>query len=296
MQLPVIMITIENDYLQIEIKKIGAELCKVYSKQTNLDYLWKGDPKFWKRHSPVLFPIVGKLVNNSYIVDGFQYKLTQHGFARGLDFNVITKTEKSVVLKTEYSEETLLKYPYKFALQIEYQLQKNFVEVTYRVFNKDSKLMNFSIGTHPAFNCPISENTNFKDYFIEFEKEETPVQHSLNLQTGFRKKDAETVALSKKLPLSYDLFDNDALMFEGIESKKISLKSNKHGHGVHFYIPNWRYMAFWTQKGNAPFICFEPWMGIADEENTDHVFETKTGIMKLDVNQCYENQYSMEFF
>ncbi|SEC92169.1 Galactose mutarotase [Tenacibaculum sp. MAR_2009_124] len=290
------MITLENDYLQIEIKNIGAELCKVYSKQTNLDYLWKGDPKFWKRHSPVLFPIVGKLVNNFYTINRTKYELNQHGFARDLEFNVITKTNESILFEAEYTQETLLKYPYKFTLQIGYQLKKNLIEVTYEVFNKDDKSINFSIGAHPAFNCPISESSSFNDYFIEFEKEENPIQHSLNPQTGFRKKDTERVRLNKTIPLSYNLFDNDAIMFEGLESKQISLKSNKHEHGVHFYIPNWRYMAFWTQKGNAPFVCFEPWMGIADEENTDQVFETKTGIMSLNIGETYTNEYAMEFF
>ncbi|WP_408030412.1 aldose 1-epimerase family protein [Tenacibaculum xiamenense] len=290
------MITLENDYIQIEIKEVGAELCKVYSKQTGLDYLWKGDPQFWKRHSPVLFPIVGKLLGNSYTINNSKYELTQHGFARDLDFEVLNKTNNSILLETQYSEETLLKYPYKFSLQIGYELKESRIDVSYNVINKDDKSINFSIGAHPAFNCPISQGTSFNDYFIEFEKEEHPILHSLNPQTGFRKKDTERVKLDKTIPLSYNLFDNDALMFEGLESKKISLKSNKHEHGVHFYIPNWRYMAFWTQKGNAPFICFEPWMGIADEENTDQVFETKTGIMNLDVNQSYENQYSMEFF
>ena len=290
------MVKIENNYLQIEIKKVGAELCKVYSKKTNLDYLWNGDPKYWNYHSPVLFPIVGKLIDNCYTINNSKYELNQHGFVRHLDFQIIHKTTNSVLLETKYSEETLLKYPYKFSLQIGFQLKKNRVEVTYKVINKDNKLIRFSIGAHPAFNCPLSEDTNFDDYFIEFEKKESPLQHSLNPKTGFRRNDTERVNLDKTIALRYDLFDNDAIMFEEIESKKVSLKSNNHKHGVNFYIPNWKYLAFWTQKQKAPFICFEPWMGIVDEENSDQIFETKTGIISLSVDQSYKNEYAMEFF
>lgn len=290
------MIVLENNQLQVQIATKGAELTRIFNKTTELEYLWKGDAAFWKRQAPILFPIVGKLVDNTYWVNGTSYELPQHGFARDYEFAVLEQQESNVLLEFVYSNETLQVYPYKFALQIGYQLQENQLKVTYKVINVDSKNIFFSIGGHPAFNCPLVENTSFEDYYLAFEKDEQPLQHFLNPKTGFRKAQPEKVSLQKHIALSYSLFENDALMYENLESKKISLLSNKHSHGIHFYIPNWQYMAFWTQKGNAPFICFEPWMGIADAEDTNQQYESKTGILELPVAQVYENNYSCEFF
>ncbi|WP_299136084.1 aldose 1-epimerase family protein [uncultured Tenacibaculum sp.] len=290
------MITLENEYLTIQFKKLGAELTKIYSKETKLNYLWNGDATFWKRHAPILFPIVGKLKGNTYKINGEFYELPQHGFARDLEFSIVNKTTSKITFELTYSKETLINYPFKFTLQVSYELKKNQVLVNYKVINVDDTTIFFSIGAHPAFNCPLVKGTSFNDYYLEFEKAEKPTQLFLNPQTGFRNNISKTINLEKQIDLSYDLFKNDALMFEGIESKKVSLKSKKHNHGIHLHIPNWRYLAFWTKKTNTPFICFEPWMGIADNENTDQIYSTKEGIQELSVNKTYENEYRFEVF
>ncbi|WP_435262267.1 aldose 1-epimerase family protein [Tenacibaculum sp. nBUS_03] len=290
------MIALENEYLNIQFTELGAELTKIYSKKTKLNYLWNGDASFWKRHSPILFPIVGKLKDNSYEIDGTFYELPQHGFARDLNFSVINKTTSKIIFELSYSKQTLTKYPYKFSLQLSYELKENQVVVTYKVINKDDKTMFFSIGAHPAFNCPLVEKTSFSDYYIEFEKLETPTQLFLNPKSGFRNNTSKKVNLGKQINLSYELFKNDALMFEGIESKKVSLKSTKHNHGIHLHIPNWKYLAFWTKKTGTPFICFEPWMGIADTENTNKNYLTKEGILEVNENKSYKNEYRFEVF
>lgn len=290
------MIALENEYLKIQLTELGAELTKIYSKKTKLNYLWNGDASFWKRHSPILFPIVGKLKDNSYEIDGTFYELPQHGFARDLNFSVVNKTTSKIIFELSYSKQTLTKYPYKFSLQLSYELKENQVVVTYKVINKGDKTMFFSIGAHPAFNCPLVEKTSFNDYYIEFEKPETPTQLFLNPKSGFRNDTSKKVNLGKQINLSYELFKNDALMFEGIESKKVSLKSTKHNHGIHLHIPNWKYLAFWTKKTGTPFICFEPWMGIADTENTDQNYLTKEGILEVNENKSYKNEYRFEVF
>ena len=290
------MVILENEYISTHIQPLGAELTKIYSKQTNIDYLWSGDASFWKRHAPILFPIVGKLINNSYLVNEKKYTLPQHGFARDLVFTVTHQNAHSVVFELQHTEETLAVYPYKFTLQISYELNKNQLLVSYTVINTDDSSIYFSIGAHPAFNCPLVTNTNFDDYYIEFEVDENPTQHFLNPKTGFRTSQTKKVSLGKQIQLSYDLFDNDAIMFEGIQSSTVSLKSHQHNHGIHMHIPNWKYLAFWTQKGQAPFICFEPWMGIADQEDTNQVYKTKTGVQKLEVATTHTNKYILEFF
>lgn len=289
------MQTLENDYLQINIKEQGAELTRILSKENNIDYLWNGNPDFWNRHSPILFPFVGRLKNNTYFVDDKNYQLSQHGFARNCMFKLIEFNTTKNVFELTFSEKTLEKYPYKFKLQISYELQKNTLIIDYNIVNKDNKDIYFSVGAHPAFNCPLSINTSFTDYYIEFENKENINQLYLDNKTGLIQPEKTTKVKLLKIPLTYDLFKNDALIFEKIQSDFVSLKSTKHQNGITLKATNWDYFAFWTKK-DAPFICFEPWMGIADFSNTNQNIKNKKGIKKLTVNNKYAISYSITFF
>ncbi|CAM1346660.1 aldose 1-epimerase family protein [Tenacibaculum insulae] len=291
------MVILENEYLKIEINTLGAEISKIYSKKTNLNYLWNGDASFWKRHAPILFPIVGKLKENTYKIDDEKYQLPQHGFARDTSFTVLTKNDTKVTFQLLYSTKTIAKYPYKFSLQICYELKDSQLSVSYKVVNLDNQTIYFSIGAHPAFNCPLIENTSFNDYFIEFEKEETPTQLFLNPKTGFRNNASKKVNLGQKIDLSYDLFTSfDTLIYKGITSKTVSLKSKKHAHGIHLHFPDWKYLAFWTKETGTPFICIEPWMGISDSDDSNQILKDKTGMLNLAETKTYENSYSFDFF
>lgn len=166
------MIKLENEVLLVEMKTAGAELTRIFHKDTGLEYLWKADSKFWGRHSPVLFPTVGRLVEDTYLVDGKPYHLGQHGFARDRDFQVVEQTEKSVRFELDADEDSLAVYPYKFKLSIIYTIEKNTVAVSYEVENTDNKRIYFSIGAHPAFNLPLTDGTTFEDYYLDFGTEE----------------------------------------------------------------------------------------------------------------------------
>ncbi len=290
------IVTLENEYLQIELKSFGAELTKVYSKKTKLQYIWHGDPTHWNRHTPILFPIVGRLKSDRYILHNREYELSKHGFARDQIFSIISQTENEVIFELSYTDETLVSFPFKFKLQVIYQLDNTKLSVTYKVGNQGDETMFYTIGAHPALKCPLLENTDFSDYYIEFEKEETPKQLLLDPITGFRNNQIKSIALGKKLPLSYDLFINDAIIFEGLASKKVSLKSEKHNHGVHLEIPDWNFLAFWTKKEGTPFICFEPWMGITDANNSSLNYTDKLGIMKVSNGQFRYHHHTFDFF
>ncbi|WP_299837216.1 aldose 1-epimerase family protein [uncultured Tenacibaculum sp.] len=286
---------LENEQLHIELKTAGAELTKIYSKTTQLNYLWNGDEKFWKRHAPILFPIVGKLKEHAYYVDSYKFNLPQHGFARDNDFTVVSSTSNSVTFELRFSEKTLEIYPYKFKLRVSYTLIENTIKIEYQVNNEDDKAIYFSIGAHPAFSCPITSDGAFSDYYVEFEKNEQPEQYFLNQENGLRKATPSKRSIGNKLDLNYDLFADDALIFKHIQSNKISLKSVKHNHGLEFLSSDWEYFAFWTKK-DAPFICFEPWMGAADLETTDQDFTTKDGIIELVKNNTFTQEYTIRFF
>ena len=289
------MIVLENDKIKANIALFGAELTKLYSKETQLDYLWNGDPKFWKRHAPILFPIVGKLKDHTYYVANKEYNLPQHGFARDNEFAIISQSENKVLFELASSEKTLEIYPYKFKLQIAYELKANILEITYQVINVDNQHIFFSIGAHPAFKCPLVNNTSFADYYIAFQHQEKPLQYSLNKENGLRIEKPSTVELPTQLSLDYALFEDDALIYKNIKSNIISLQSLKHKHGINFHSSNWEYFAFWTKK-DAPFICFEPWMGAADLETTNQDFTTKDGIIELPVNNEFKQHYAVEIY
>ena len=287
---------LENEGLLIEIKLVGAELTRIYSKSAKLDYLWEGDSKYWNRQAPVLFPIVGSLKDKKYVVDGIEYELPQHGFARDGEFKIIEQEKDFVVLELLSSKETLKVYPYKFSLQITYRIKKNKLSVAYKVINRDSKEILFSIGGHPGFKCPLVEGTSFNDYYFEFPEDEKPNQIFINTSLGLRNEKEAKVDLGKKIELTYPLFDFDALIFEGLKSTKVSLLSSKHQHGLAFNFTNFNYLAFWTKGKDAPFICIEPWCGIADSVKGQNEFSKKSGIEPLAIGKTFDVEYSMEFF
>lgn len=287
--------TLENEHLQITLKKEGAELTRMYSKEHKIDYLWNGNPDFWKRHAPILFPIVGKLKDNKYRIENTTYNLPQHGFARDAVFEIINSETDTITFELRASEDSLQKYPYGFELQITYTLKANKLQINYKVINTDNKTIYFSIGAHPAFNCPLIKGTTFNDYYIEFEHNEAINQLHLDTNTGLISPNKTEKKVPKKLPLSYDVFKNDAVIFEGLQSESVSLKSTKHQHGITMKVKNWDYFAFWTKK-DTPFICFEPWMGIADFTNTNQNFKEKIGIKKLPTNEEFEVNYTISFF
>ena len=287
---------IENEELLVELKTAGAELTRVYSKKTELEYLWKGDASFWGRHAPVLFPIVGQVKNKTYVVQGEEYHLSQHGFARDCEFVIINQEKDEVSFELSYSEETLAIYPFKFALQVSYKLISNQLIVNYQVVNKDEKDILFSLGGHPAFNCPLVDGTSFEDYYLQFQENEIANQLHLNTETGLRNGSEEQVAIGEKIDLSYDLFKNDALIYEGLKSSEVSLLSTKHKHGLTFGFADWRYLAFWTKEKHTPFICLEPWCGITDADESNGNFPNKLAVEKLAVEKRFTIDYSVKFF
>lgn len=218
-----------NEFLKLTVKSSGAEMISIRNCISNKEYLWQGDPNFWARRAPVLFPIVGKVKNNQYKFEGENYQLPQHGFARNMHFELIDKVENSLTYVLKNDDETAKVYPFKFELYIKYSLEDNKVIVSYEVKNTDSKTIWFVLGAHPAFNCPMEKNEKFTDYYLEFEKSETV---STKILSDGLVTDKETALLvnQQTLPLSKELFDNDALILENLKSRLVTLKSYKSTH------------------------------------------------------------------
>ncbi|MCD2247241.1 aldose 1-epimerase family protein [Listeria marthii] len=287
------MIKLENELLLVEMKTVGAELTRIFRKDTGLEYLWNADSKFWGRHSPVLFPTVGRLVEDTYLVDGKPFHLGQHGFARDRDFQVMEQTENSVRFELDFDEDSLAIYPYKFKLSIIYTIEKDSVAVSYEVENRDDKRIYFSIGAHPAFNLPLTEGTAFEDYYLDFGTEEN--LETLCLEGPYRSGAIEKVTSepARNLPLSYDLFKNDALIFEALKQKEVTIKSDKTPHFVKVSFPEFPFVGIWTAKAGTPFLCIEPWYGIADGAGKSVELRDKAGIEHLEPEAVFASEYTI---
>jgi galactose mutarotase-like enzyme len=277
---------LKNSILTAEIKHFGAELISLKTN-FNKEYIWEGNSEFWGKHSPILFPIVGSLKNNSFHHNETEYHLSRHGFARDMEFELIEATENSATFTLQSSAETVKVYPFEFELQIIYTLDKNNLSIAYNVFNKGKSRMPFSIGAHPAFALP----NQFENYAIAFEKKESLDYYLLeNDLTSNKTKKLEVH--NKQVPLAYELFEDDALIFKTIKSKSVTILENENPFlRVHF--EDFPSLGIWT-KMKAPFICIEPWFGYADTtENSGNLFE-KEGIQILESNATFHSKFNIE--
>ncbi|MFN5417048.1 MAG: aldose 1-epimerase family protein [Flavobacteriia bacterium] len=285
---------LENETIKVEIHSLGAELKSVFHKKIQKEILYSGKETYWNRSAPVLFPIVGRLKNESYIFENKNYSLSQHGFARNLNFDCIEQENNSITFSLKANEITLQDYPFDFELHIKYYLDENQVQTTYKVFNYDSEEMFFSIGAHPGFVCPLFENESFEDYYLEFEKEESFERHLLNLEKGIFNGETEQIPnQNKQINLDYAFFEKDAIVFEHLNSKNIILKSKKSSYSLEFSFQDFPFFGIWT-KPEAKFICLEPWCGLADSENSAGDLKRKKGINLLKPNDFFERSFSFK--
>jgi len=277
--------TIANKNIEAAINHKGAELISLKTK-SGTEYIWEGNPAFWGKHSPVLFPIVGTLKNNNYIYNGHAYSLSRHGFARDMEFRLSEKTNDSAVFSLLYNEETLKVYPFKFELQLIYTLEENSLNIAYKVINMENSELLFSIGAHPAF----ALGGTFEEYSIEMEKPEKLEYHLLDNDLLSDK--TKTIApKDNSFDLNYPLFENDALIFKRLESESLTIL-NKQQPFLRISFKGFPFLGIWT-KQNAPFICIEPWYGHSDTTGSNGNLTDKQGIQKLDVNSIFNATFSI---
>ena len=278
--------TVSNSTLKASINHTGAELFSLKNNQEK-EYIWEGGPNFWGKHSPILFPIVGTLKNNTYTIDQKEYQLSRHGFARDMEFQLIEKTENSAVFSLESNPETLKKYPFEFELQLIYSLEKTSLNIEYIVINKSDRKMPFSIGAHPAIALP----ENFENYSFKFEKEEL-LKFNL-LENDLISNKTEVLKTSDNLVrLNYKLFENDALVFKTLESNSLTILENEKPY-IEVDFEDFPSLGIWT-KDQAPFVCIEPWFGYSDTaENSGDLYQ-KEGILLLDADQIFHSKFSIK--
>ncbi|WP_461243574.1 aldose 1-epimerase family protein [Secundilactobacillus muriivasis] len=292
------MIELKNADLRVKLNESGAELTSVAAPEDGLEYIWQADPKFWGRHAPVLFPIVGRLKDDQYQLNGETYQMTQHGFARDQKFRVLDHDDTHAVFQLQASDETLAKYPFEFDLQISFTLDAHTLSVAYQVTNPNDQTMPFSIGGHPAFNVPLNPaEGDFSDYHLTVAPKK--VYPQVPLVGPYNDHQHEKMLnLTTPLTLDHDLFDQDALILDldHVETT-LMLSTPLNDHGVALTVEDAPYVGIWSPyPKQAPFVCIEPWWGIADSLESDGDFSHKLGIQTLQPQQQFTANYQIRFF
>ncbi len=293
------MIELKNDYLNVLINEHGAELTSVKDKDSN-EYIWQADKKFWGRHAPILFPIVGRLKDNQYTYQNSKYEMTQHGFARDNDFTVNQESDTSATFSLTQNDSTLQKYPFDFGLTVQYELVDHQLNVTLKVKNpsKDKDLL-FSIGAHPGFNVPFIKNdlASFQDYFLRVAPKGNYQQIPLKPPYS-DPNDQKTMDLSKPFYLDHELFKNDAKVLVLNGKQTTLMLSNTHDdHGVALTVLNAPFVGIWSPyPKKAPFVCIEPWWGLADTVGASGQLTEKFAINKLAAQKQFKGGFEISFF
>lgn len=287
---------LENDVLRVEIDSFGSELKSVQSKETGLEYMWQGDPKFWARTSPVLFPFVGSLKNKEYIHEGKHYPMGQHGFARDMEHTLVSKTDSEIWFELLSNEETIAKYPFAFKLMIGYQLEANKVKVLWKVENPAEKTMYFSIGAHPAFNCPIHGEEKKAGYSLYFGDVDEIHHHGNVVSTGMALREDIVLPLTDhKAVITEEFFDRCTYMIEDRQCGRVGIvdPSGRRFVTVEFDMP---LFAVWSpEKKQAPFICIEPWCGRCDADDFSGELKDREFTNVLEANEQFATEYTMIF-
>lgn len=284
---------IENEILRVQIREYGAELTGIYNKKTGVEHLWNADETFWPWHAPVLFPIVGRVLNDEISIDGNKYPLEKHGLARKLNFKVLEQNEAKIVFALTYSDETLAIYPYKFEFLTGYRVDGHKLICSYEVINRDTQDIYFSLGGHPAFNVPFNGAGKYEDYYIEFEQAENISRHHIDGEGFFDGRVTPVLQGSNKLPLAPDMFSDDAYIFKDLKSRKVTIKSALSPHSLAVSFPGFDYLGIWAKMG-APYVCIEPWLGCADTAGKPTDYKNKEGVMKLAVGERFNRDIVIE--
>lgn len=297
-------IVIENNVFKVEINTFGAEIQRFIKKDDGTQLIWNGDSSVWKNHAPLLFPFVARCLGGHFVIEGNKYEYTRnHGFARDLEHKLISQSDTKAVFELSDSQETS-RFPYKFSLITEYEVTENGLNWKMTVKNNDSKAFRFGIGTHTAFTAPRNTDasgTSISDYVVEFEKKE-PLTSVVCTDDGYIAVDSNGKAPYTKpygeaekgiIPLNDKGFGNGHL-FGNFTSSWVGLRNKKTGSLISISTKGFPYCMIWQNTAGTPqFVCIEPWHGLPDTENTDHIWENKIGLNELQSGASFVSEQNI---
>ncbi|ETA74385.1 aldose 1-epimerase family protein [Ligilactobacillus equi] len=290
------LVTLHNADLTVQISTHGAELTSIKGQNNQIEYLWQADAKYWGRHAPVLFPFVGRLKDDTYTYQGHSYHQGQHGFARDQEFEVTAQSETKALFTLTSSDQSHQIYPFDFRLRLSYELKGATILVGYQVDNPATTDMLFALGAHPAFNIPLTAQDNFETTMFKVD----PAQEYAQIKLRGPYSDPEnqtTLDLKQALGLNHNLFDQDALILN-LQGQEVTLSlEGPSGHGVALKLQETPFVGIWSPyPTQAPFVCLEPWWGLADTITSDQALSHKFAINKLTGNSSWQAGFEMSFY
>ena len=295
-------VSLSSGSLTASIDTLGAQLMSL--RLDEAEYLWQGDPTWWPRRAPILFPIVGVLKNgNAESAEG-TVTLARHGLARLNEFEVVEKNNSSVTLQLTSTEETRKSYPYGFELRLIFSLSDDTLTQTYEVTNPGNVVLPFTLGAHPAFNIPIPgvKAASLDQYHLLFTRSWTSYGPSITDEGLCDYTTPQRLIVdSDTLPLSWELIDREkTITLEDVPDRRITLAASvgatSETHGIQMDFEGFDYLGIWSAAPGCPFVALEPWCGIADTVDCDGIFEHKPGIISLEPGQSIAKTMNIRVF
>ncbi len=288
---------LENDKLRVEIDSFGAELKSVKDKVSGQEYMWQGDKKYWGRTSPVLFPFVGRLKDDTFLHGGQTYTMKQHGFARDMEHQLLSKTDNAIWFKLVTNNETLAQFPFSFVLNIGYELEGNELKVLWEVSNNSvDKHMHFGIGAHPAFNCPIHGEDSKTGYKLFFAGVDEIHHHGNDIETGLSLDEDIVLPLEDhRAVITPDFFDRCTYIVEGRQTNEVGIE-DPDGNRFITVLFDMPLFGLWSPEGkNAPFLCIEPWCGRCDSADFEGTLKARPFDNVLEAGEKFNTSYVIRF-
>ena len=281
------MVILDNGTVHAEIAELGAEIRRL--TVNGEERMWNGDEKFWTGVAPVLFPICGGIPDNKFVLNGKEYNLVKHGFARNSLFSVEKATNTTATFLLKSNEETLKSYPWEFEFRVKYTLSASKVNVEYDVLNLSDSVMYTAVGGHEAYLC----EGGIENYDVIFERKETLKTHRLKGTLISRRTDT-VLYEANVLPLYTEYFEVDALIFTDVKSRFVTLRNRINGKEVSVDFNGFDFLLLWTKPG-APYLCIEPWTTSPSYLDDGHDLSLKEGMTAVEPNRHFTKTHKIYF-
>lgn len=281
-----------NDYVTAKIDPHGAQLSSLIRRQTGEEFIWQRDPAYWTESAPILFPIVGGLKNGTYQYEGKTYSMPKHGIVRHADFSVSEQTRSACTLTIESDQDSLLSYPFRFRLDISFELTQQGIRVNYRIKNTDNKRMPTGLGYHPAFAIDV-EHYRHTDYEVVFSQPETQDLYGLKEDGLLGLVQPNYLVAEDTIQLTEHIFDHDALVFKNIDSRQLTLRRRASNWKVVMFTSGAPHLGIWAKPG-APYVCLEPWYTYQDSAQVSGDIFEKPGMFVLAPGEVFASFYEIQ--
>ncbi len=288
--------TLSNELLSVRISDMGAEVQSVVAKSDGCEYIWQGDPKYWEGRAPVLFPVCGRFLDNTYTYREKKYQMGLHGFAADCAYEVKAQNATAITFSLKDNETTRAQYPFAFEFDVTYRLERDVLTCEVAIVNCGNEIMPATFGAHPGFNVPLVKGADFESYYLRFGKtcspnrlQITPNGHYTGKQHALALEDGDT------LRLHHELFVSDGIFMSRM-ADSVTLCSDKDPHAVTVSYSGFPYLGIWQEYGaDTPFICIEPWCGMASYDGVIEDLEKKCDMFHLPAGGRQELSYSIRF-